>query len=46
MLYEKPEIKIILVEEPDVVRTSLTGNGFNDEQQEGGDSTSTGGNEW
>lgn len=46
MLYQKPEMEILNLEVKDVVITSLTGSGFNDETQEGGDSTSTGGSAW
>lgn len=46
MLYQKPEMDILNFDEKDVVITSLTGSGFNDEKQEGGDSTGTGRYEW
>ena len=46
MLYQKPIMEILKLGEQDVVITSLNGSGFNDENQEGGDSTSTGRYEW
>lgn len=46
MLYQKPRMEILRIEERDVVITSLTGSGYNDEGEIGGDSTSAGGNVW
>ena len=45
MLYEKPWMDIQRFEERDVVITSLTSEGYHEENK-GDHSTSTGGSEW